>query len=219
MSSEKILNQQCLQVENLGNLQPDAQGQGLCGEWWNCWVSSNAVEVKMQAGAIALKLIDALEDWMMCKISPLTSKWRPVDSWYSLSKYPLLLQAIAPQMKKSNILRVFCKFCQQWRSYDFKLSRPAYTEFSSFDYDLAIVVGSIVNLASLCFKRFRAECMLIERNSFRRAAAKGKPTQFTCYRGAFFEGIGVWDKMPPQIFPTSSPLRCRLSRCNSNPQI
>ena len=71
---------------------------------------------------------------------------------------------------------------------------------TSFDYDLAIVGGGIVGLTLACaLKDSGLSVVLIEAKPHSVAAAKGQAYAVHLLSGRIFEGIGVWDKMLPQI--------------------
>lgn len=70
----------------------------------------------------------------------------------------------------------------------------------SFDYDLAIVGGGIVGLTLACaLKNSGLSVVLIEAKPYSVAAAKGQAYAVHLLSSRIFEGIGVWDKILPQI--------------------
>ncbi len=69
-----------------------------------------------------------------------------------------------------------------------------------YDYDLAIVGGGIVGLTLACaLKDSGLSVVLIEAKPDSVAAAKGQAYAVHLLSGRIFEGIGVWDKILPQI--------------------
>ena len=69
-----------------------------------------------------------------------------------------------------------------------------------YDYDLAIVGGGIIGLTLACaLKDSGLSVVLIEAKPHSVAAAKGQAYAVHLLSGRIFEGIGVWDKILPQI--------------------
>lgn len=69
-----------------------------------------------------------------------------------------------------------------------------------YDYDLAIVGGGIVGLTLACaLKDSGLSVVLIEAKPHSVAAAKGQAYAVHMLSRRIFEGIGVWDKILPQI--------------------
>ena len=77
---------------------------------------------------------------------------------------------------------------------------PLNTTSQAFDYDLAIVGGGIVGLTLACaLKDSGLSVVLIEAKPYSVAAAKGQAYAVHLLSRRIFEGIGVWDKILPQI--------------------
>ncbi len=71
---------------------------------------------------------------------------------------------------------------------------------SEFDYDLAIAGGGIVGLTLACaLKDSGLSVVLIEAKPTSVAAAKGQAYAVSLLSSRIFKGIGVWDKILPQI--------------------
>ncbi len=69
-----------------------------------------------------------------------------------------------------------------------------------YDYDLAIVGGGIIGLTLACaLKDSGLSVVLIEAKPHSVAAAKGQAYAVHLLSGQIFAGIGVWDKILPQI--------------------
>ncbi len=69
-----------------------------------------------------------------------------------------------------------------------------------YDYDMAIVGGGIVGLTLACaLKDSGLNVVLIEAKPYSVAAAKGQAYAVHLLSGHIFAGIGVWDKILPQI--------------------
>lgn len=69
-----------------------------------------------------------------------------------------------------------------------------------YDYDIAIVGGGIVGLTLACaLKNSGLSVALIEAKPYSVAAAKGQAYAVHIISKRIFEGIGVWDKILPQI--------------------
>nr|WP_235355108.1 FAD-dependent hydroxylase [Aliterella atlantica] len=69
-----------------------------------------------------------------------------------------------------------------------------------FDYDLAIAGGGIIGLTLACaLKNSGLKVALIEAKPDSAAAAKGQAYAVHLLSGRIFAGIGVWDKMLPQV--------------------
>lgn len=71
---------------------------------------------------------------------------------------------------------------------------------TDFDYDLAIAGGGIIGLTlASALKNSGLKVALIEAKPYSAAAAKGQAYAVHLLSGRIFTGIGVWDKMLPQI--------------------
>ena len=69
-----------------------------------------------------------------------------------------------------------------------------------FDYDLAIVGGGIIGATLACaLKDSGLRVALIERSPQSAAVAIGRAYAISLMSGRIFEGMGVWDKILPQI--------------------
>lgn len=69
-----------------------------------------------------------------------------------------------------------------------------------FDYDLAIVGGGIVGLTLACaLKDSGLSVVLLEAKPYSVAAAKGQAYAVSLLSSRIFKGIGVWEKILPQI--------------------
>ncbi|MBD1921872.1 FAD-dependent hydroxylase [Microcoleus sp. FACHB-831] len=74
------------------------------------------------------------------------------------------------------------------------------THQQDFDYDLAIVGGGIVGATlAAALKDSGLSVVLIERSPQSAAAAIGRAYAISVMSGRIFEGIGIWDKILPQI--------------------
>lgn len=74
------------------------------------------------------------------------------------------------------------------------------TPHLGYDYDLAIVGGGIIGLTLACaLKDSGLSVVLIEAKPHSVAAAKGQAYAVHLLSGRIFEGIGIWDKILPQI--------------------
>lgn len=70
----------------------------------------------------------------------------------------------------------------------------------TYDYDLAIVGGGIVGLTLACaLKNSQLSVVLIEAKPYSVAAAKGQAYAVHMLSSRIFQGIGVWDRILPQI--------------------
>ncbi|HEY9690860.1 MAG TPA: FAD-dependent hydroxylase [Oculatellaceae cyanobacterium] len=70
----------------------------------------------------------------------------------------------------------------------------------SFDYDLAIVGGGIVGATlAAALKNSGLKVALIESQLHSAAVAKGRAYAISLLSGRIFEGIGIWQKILPQI--------------------
>ncbi len=77
---------------------------------------------------------------------------------------------------------------------------PSAPRPKSFDYDLAIVGGGIVGLTLACaLKDSGLKVAIIERSPQSPAIAMGRAYAISLMSGRIFQGIGVWDKILPQI--------------------
>jgi 2-octaprenyl-6-methoxyphenol hydroxylase len=79
---------------------------------------------------------------------------------------------------------------------------PSYTSTSQvvYDYDLAIVGGGIIGLTLACaLKDSGLSVVLIEAKPYSVAAAKGQAYAVHLISERILKGIGVWDKILPQI--------------------
>ena len=75
---------------------------------------------------------------------------------------------------------------------------PIYT--TSYDYDLAIVGGRIIGLTLACaLKDSGLSVVLIEAKLDSVAASKGQAYAVHLLSRRIFEGIGIWDKILPQV--------------------
>lgn len=80
------------------------------------------------------------------------------------------------------------------------ISLPLTLNKSGFDYDLAIAGGGIVGLTLACaLKDSGLRVVLIEAKPHSVAAAKGQAYAVSLLSSRIFKGIGVWDKILPQI--------------------
>lgn len=80
------------------------------------------------------------------------------------------------------------------------ISLPLTLKKSGFDYDLAIAGGGIVGLTLACaLKDSGLSVVLIEAKPYSVAAAKGQAYAVSLLSSRIFKGIGVWDKILPQI--------------------
>ncbi|MBD1925245.1 FAD-dependent hydroxylase [Trichocoleus sp. FACHB-90] len=76
----------------------------------------------------------------------------------------------------------------------------ALQQTDNFDYDLAIVGGGIVGATLACaLKDSRLRVVLIERSLQSAAVAIGRAYVISLMSGRIFQGIGIWDKILPQI--------------------
>jgi 2-octaprenyl-6-methoxyphenol hydroxylase len=74
------------------------------------------------------------------------------------------------------------------------------TPQKSFDYDLVIVGGGIIGLTLACaLKDSGLSVALIEAKPYSVAAAKGQAYAVHMLSSRIFQGIGIWDKILPQI--------------------
>lgn len=81
-----------------------------------------------------------------------------------------------------------------------QLTKTAPKPQQSFDYDLAIVGGGIVGATLACsLKNSGLSVVLIETQPQSVAAAKIQAYAVSLLSGRIFAGIGVWDKILPQI--------------------
>lgn len=81
-----------------------------------------------------------------------------------------------------------------------QLTKTAPTPQQGFDYDLAIVGGGIVGATLACsLKDSGLSVVLIEAQPQSVAAAKIQAYAVSLLSGRIFEGIGVWEKILPQI--------------------
>jgi len=77
---------------------------------------------------------------------------------------------------------------------------PPQTQTPGYDYDLAIVGGGVIGLTLACtLKDSGLSVVVIEAKSYSVAAAKGQAYAVHLLSGQIFAGIGVWDKILPQI--------------------
>ena len=80
------------------------------------------------------------------------------------------------------------------------ISLPLTLNKRCFDYDLAIAGGGIVGLTLACaLKDSGLRVVLIEAKPHSVAAAKGQAYAVSLLSSRIFKGIGVWDKILPQI--------------------
>jgi 2-octaprenyl-6-methoxyphenol hydroxylase len=80
------------------------------------------------------------------------------------------------------------------------ISLPLTLNKSGFDYDLAIAGGGIVGLTLACaLKDSGLRVVLIEAKPYSVAAAKGQAYAVSLLSSSIFKGIGVWNKILPQI--------------------
>ena len=76
----------------------------------------------------------------------------------------------------------------------------ALQQTDNFDYDLAIVGGGIVGATLACaLKDSGLRVVLIERSRQSAAVAIGRAYVISLMSGRIFQGIGIWDKILPQI--------------------
>lgn len=76
----------------------------------------------------------------------------------------------------------------------------ALQQTDNFDYDLAIVGGGIVGATLACaLKDSGLRVVLIERSHQSAAVAIGRAYVISLMSGRIFQGIGIWDKILPQI--------------------
>lgn len=81
-----------------------------------------------------------------------------------------------------------------------QLSKTSPTTQQGFDYDLAIVGGGIVGATLACaLKTSGLSIVLIEAQPLSVEALKPQAYNLSLLSGRIFEGIGVWDKMLPQM--------------------
>ncbi len=81
-----------------------------------------------------------------------------------------------------------------------QLSKTTSTPHNSFDYDLAIVGGGIVGATLACgLKNSGLSVVLIEAQPQSVEAVKPQAYNLSILSGRIFQGIGVWDKILPQI--------------------
>ncbi|HEY9649302.1 MAG TPA: FAD-dependent hydroxylase [Coleofasciculaceae cyanobacterium] len=81
-----------------------------------------------------------------------------------------------------------------------QLTETPPTTQQGFDYDLAIVGGGIVGATLACaLKNSGLSIVLIEAVSLSVEAIKPQAYNLSLLSGRIFEGIGVWDKMRPQV--------------------
>ncbi|MBA3920889.1 MAG: FAD-dependent monooxygenase, partial [Nostocaceae cyanobacterium] len=80
------------------------------------------------------------------------------------------------------------------------ISPTAITAKLGYDYDLAIVGGGIIGLTLACaLKDSGLKVLLIEARVQSAAVAKGQAYAVQLISSRIFQGIGVWDKILPQI--------------------
>lgn len=81
-----------------------------------------------------------------------------------------------------------------------QLTKPTPTSHTSFDYDLAIVGGGIVGTTLACaMKNSGLSVVLIEAQPLSVEQVKPQAYNLSILSGRIFQGIGVWDKILPQI--------------------
>lgn len=81
-----------------------------------------------------------------------------------------------------------------------QLNKTTPTPHNSFDYDLAIVGGGIVGATLACgLKTSGLSVVLIEAQPQSVEAVKPQAYNLSILSGRIFQGIGVWDKILPQI--------------------
>ncbi|MGB5962999.1 MAG: FAD-dependent hydroxylase [Coleofasciculaceae cyanobacterium] len=81
-----------------------------------------------------------------------------------------------------------------------QLTKPIPLSHTSFDYDLAIVGGGIVGATLACaLKDSGLSVVLIEAQPLSVAQVKPQAYNLSILSGRIFQGIGVWQKILPQI--------------------
>ncbi|MGC1395338.1 MAG: FAD-dependent hydroxylase [Coleofasciculaceae cyanobacterium] len=81
-----------------------------------------------------------------------------------------------------------------------QLTKPIPLSHTSFDYDLAIVGGGIVGATLACaLKDSGLSVVLIEAQPLSVAQVKPQAYNLSVLSGRIFQGIGVWQKILPQI--------------------
>jgi 2-octaprenyl-6-methoxyphenol hydroxylase len=81
-----------------------------------------------------------------------------------------------------------------------QLAKTSSSNHQSFDYDVAIAGGSIAGATLACaLKNSGLKVVLIEAQPQSVAVARRQAYNLSILSGRIFEGIGVWDKILPQI--------------------
>ncbi len=93
----------------------------------------------------------------------------------------------------------FCKMVLEQLTQTISMSQT-WRPQSGFDYDVAIVGGGIVGLTlASALKNSGLSVVLIEAQAQSDGVAKGRAYVISLMSGRIFEGIGIWDKILPQV--------------------